>query len=822
MTSLFACDREESKDTEELTEEITDICGGDVGSETDEGEYTEMLESGIKLTDTFSFVARSDDDKVRDLEYIKVSDVDTKYVSEENGYFLVDYKAPCFEIGGITHPDKNGGILYRLDASKLSTYEKTLKSSKNATKYAYDTAGVTIRFCTTADKIKIKSSVAPSVTNDTTAPRGTYGLDVYVGTGTDRIYNVARLEQLTDKNLDKEVSLPTGRKEVIIYLPTAAAVKSFKIGFANKFDRIALPTERDHAPIAFYGSAATQGLSATRVSISYPSLACRMLNADCRNLGFLDGADGEAEIAEYIASLGELSAFVMEYDAEATPEELEANHYNFYKTVRDAYPEIPIVIMSQPIFSADSLAAREEKLAVIKKTVSRAISGGDKLVYFLDGADIFPMSEELVDIYTSDMETPNDLGHQYIAYCIYDILNSAFTPDSEKAGTDRKPGLRDAFDFVSRSDDEKLETLEYKKVSEIDSKYVNSTVGGVTYLKYSTPEFEIGGIKHPDENGGEFYRLNVSDRDRYETEIIAWNSIQNSSKHTTGATIRFATDADEIVIEAKMRNAGNMVHMTNRGINGFDVYVGSGTRRVYCGTAGQDFTGNPTMKETVKLPEGYKEVMIEFPMYGGVEDFNIGFSDPNAKIASPLERDHLPVLFYGSSVTQGCSASRPGTLYTNMICRMLNTDCVNEAYSGSGRGDQIMAEYIGSRELSVAVIEYDDNSSIDELRERHYDFYKTIREAQPNLPIVIIVHPYFTKEGVDYYAHSVRTPIIKATYDKAIAEGDKNVYYIDPLDYYDMTDMADIYCIDFAHPTDTGFYYMGVEVYELLKDILNK
>ncbi len=745
-------------------------------------EETSVLRNRIKLTDSFSFVARSDIDMIKkDAEFIKISDIDEQYLRKEDGYIYVSCEAPVFEV---------------IDAGRSGS----------------------IRFATTADSIVVKGSFTDYYVSATTVDRAVFGVDVYEGSGTDRVWVNRKLQKFTGASLAETATLAGGYNEVLINLPVFSKTASFEIGFLHDYDGIALPSARDHAPVVFFGSEITQGASASRPGDAYANLASRMLNVDAINLG------GYAvdEAKEYISSLGEVSAFVIELDRGFDIEELRTEHYSFYEAVREKYPDAPIVFITDPVFTEAQAEAATERVGIIAESCIRAAEAGDNKIYLLNGKDIFPMFEELADLATSDLETPNDLGHYYLALAVYDILNSAFTPDSEKHGTERLAGLGDRIDFAKRSDNSAIMEGEYIKVSDVDSAYVKSTRNGVTLLNYDLPQFELGGINDPANNDGKFYRLDINNRDAYSKEVYAWQTVDGLAYNTSGGTIRFRTNAEEIVIKSVMKHTDLYPHMSVLGESGFDVYVGTGTDKVLCGTVAANRTADRrTFEGTVALGEGYKEVTIELPLYNGPTSLMIGFTDENAEIAAPLARDYdAPIVFYAGSVTQGCAATRPGLSYPNMICRMLNADCKNLAFSGSGRGEQIMAEYIASLEMTAFVSEYDDNSSIPELRQNHYNFYKTIREAQPDLPIIILSHPVYTR--VPNAEETERAAIIRETYTRAIAEGDKNVYFIEPMDFYPMLYIADIHAIDFAHPTDTGFYYMAKAVYELLDDILAK
>ncbi len=804
VISLVGCG-----DTDTDKEGETNDGDTNVTETENQGDIDVMLKSGIVLTDEFSFVARNDKDKIKEsVQLTRLSAVDSQYIKENGGVIYVDVTAPYFEIGG-GYVNESGRIVRLADEASDESR-------------AANTAGVTIRFCTTANSIKIKASTTNAYSDDNTVPRGSYGFDFYVGSGTDRTEAGDYLQQYTAANLDAEIPLSGGgTKEVVIYLPQLANLNTFAIGFGSKTAAIAAPLERDYAPIVFYGSGITQGIHTSHAGNAYTNIVTRMLNTDCINLGMIGGVRGEAAMAQYIASLESISAFVMEFDHDATLEDLSANHYNFYKTVRDAHPDIPIVIMTDPVFSEADRAERGERVAVIEETFKKALAAGDSKVWLLDGDDIFP-SDDMLDVYTSNLETLNTTGHFYLATCVYDILNSAFTPDTEKKGVEREVGYKDDFGYTLFNKNSEVESAEYVSVSSLDESYVSRGKDGFQCLTLSTPQFELGGLIHPDDNQGEFYRVPYDRKDEFLANLLETASYTKLLNHTTGGTIRFCTDADEILLMGRleyMTGAGNSSLM---GASGLEVYVGSGNDRVYCEDRGQTIVGN-NFTEVVKLPAGYKEVMITLPNYSGIESLFIGLK-PEAKIAAPTERTQAPVLFYGTSITQGACASRSTLAFANHTARLLDADLIHLGFSGSGRGEQIMADYIASyaNDISAFVMNYDGNSGAAEMRERCYPVYKTVRDANPDLPI-------FLMSAV--YAHDVRSgyreecyQIMKETYDRAIAEGDTNVYLIDCRDVFpeDLRTLRDICIIDYCHLTDVGMYYAAKEIYASVEEVLVK
>lgn len=324
--------------------------------------------------------------------------------------------------------------------------------------------------------------------------------------------------------------------------------------------------------------------------------------------------------------------------------------------------------------------------------------------------------------------------------------------------------------------------------------------------------FSLGGIPHPDNNYGEYYRLDASKKDTY--------SEQNRELAccTPGGSVRFITNADYIYIDIDIRCAvTGMDHFCNRGVYGIDIYTGSGYDRHYAGNQMQNFTQSPTHAEdTLTLPKGTKEVMINMPLYAGVEKLTIGFPN-DSMIANAPARSTGPIGFYGSSITQGGCVSRPGNSFANIICRALDADCKNFGFSGSAMGEQPVAEYIANTNLAAFVMDYDYNSpSCEHLTKTHEPFFKTIRKINPTLPVVFATHPFYsepTEEDIE------RINIVKQTYKNAVNAGDKNVYFVDSRDYFSK-EMRDLYAVDNLHPNDLGQMSMAEHMYKAVKKAL--
>ncbi len=138
---------------------------------------------------------------------------------------------------------------------------------------------------------------------------------------------------------------------------------------------------------------------------------------------------------------------------------------------------------------------------------------------------------------------------------------------------------------------------------------------------------------------------------------------------------------------------------------------------------------------------------IHMPHYNRLSHLYIGVDEDAVVGVGEEYRKVLPIVYYGSSITQGGCASHAGNTYQNIICRRMNIDYINLGFSGSAKGEPAMAEYMATLPMSVFVSDYDHNApTFEHLTKTHFALYKTIREKNPNLPYIMITRP-------DYWNH---------------------------------------------------------------------
>lgn len=149
-----------------------------------------------------------------------------------------------------------------------------------------------------------------------------------------------------------------------------------------------------------------------------------------------------------------------------------------------------------------------------------------------------------------------------------------------------------------------------------------------------------------------------------------------------------------------------------------------------------------------------------------------------------------------------------------IIQKTFEADFVNEGFSGSALGEQSVAKAITEIDMSAFVMEYDHNAAtIGDLRDTHYNFYRTIRTAHPKIPIVLLSR-ISGGYSIDLEETAQRDAIILDTYKRALSEGDTNIYFIDGCDISrrDAGMLA-----DGKHPNDYGMRAIADEIIAVLK-----
>ena len=291
-----------------------------------------------------------------------------------------------------------------------------------------------------------------------------------------------------------------------------------------------------------------------------------------------------------------------------------------------------------------------------------------------------------------------------------------------------------------------------------------------------------------------------------------WDLGQNSA----GLAIRFRTNSKCIGAEWRPLNNFGMSHMTPTGVRGLDLYALVDGEWLFVG-AGQP-NGKKSRNVFIRKMDGQmREYIMYLPLYDGVKNLSIGI-DSTAVIEKPHVADlvpsekNLPIVFYGTSVTQGGCATRPGMAYPSIIERKLHRETINLGFSGNGRMDKCLGEKIAKIPASMYVIDCLANCTSQIVKDSTEHFIRAIVEANPNVPVLMVSNYCYPYQYLDAQ-FQIDTPeenaIWKEFAQKFRKEGYKNVRYIDAYANGNMKKSPigpdHEGTVDGVHMTDLGF-----------------
>ena len=332
---------------------------------------------------------------------------------------------------------------------------------------------------------------------------------------------------------------------------------------------------------------------------------------------------------------------------------------------------------------------------------------------------------------------------------------------------------------------------------------------GLVFRSCQEPPFRVYGLLLPDENTPYFHRMPQQIADSVS------KSVGSLAQKCAGGRVRFRTDSKRVAIRCKLFNISRSDHFPLTATAGFDLYDGT------------DYV--KTFRPPVSMEDGYtseiafgsakmRELTINFPLYSGVVSLEIGLEVGATVAEAAPYRITTPVVYYGSSITQGACASRPGTCYQNIITRRLDCDYINLGFSGSAKAEPEIAEYIAGLPMSVFVYDYDHNApNLEHLQNTHERMFRTVRERNPELPVLMLSKPAWKLNE----AWRKRRDVIMQTYLNARAAGDDKVWFIDGGSMLNMFG-GDNGTVDGTHPNNLGMMCMAKAIGDALAEIVGE
>lgn len=340
------------------------------------------------------------------------------------------------------------------------------------------------------------------------------------------------------------------------------------------------------------------------------------------------------------------------------------------------------------------------------------------------------------------------------------------------------------------------------------------------YLYYDAASFPIYG-KAIENTSATYERLPAS------LEGVIRQPVWDLAHHSAGISVRFRSDSPSIRLRWVSFGLHTMNHMTDTGTRGLDLYtqdpVDGHWRFARSARPVKDTLND--QKVISNMEPRMREYIVYLSLYEGVKKLEIGVEEGSViegpAIDSP--RKGSPIVMYGTSILQGGCANRPGMAFTNIISRELDREVVNLGFSGNARLDYEIAELMASVDNpSLFVLDNVPNCEASLIDEREERFFRIIRDAHPDVPVVFIENPNYPHTVFDKTAAAdvaARNASMKAVYEKLKKAGEKKIYYIKGDKMLGIDGEA---TVDGVHFTDLGMVRYTEYVLPTLKKALKK
>jgi hypothetical protein len=338
----------------------------------------------------------------------------------------------------------------------------------------------------------------------------------------------------------------------------------------------------------------------------------------------------------------------------------------------------------------------------------------------------------------------------------------------------------------------------------------------ISTVFYDASEFEIIGQLPNTEN---YERLPLNSKNKVSQPV--WGL----SKNSAGISIRFSSNSSTIKIRWKLKNNGNPSNMTPITAKGLDLYAYNNNKWQFVGVAKPSGTSQNEDIVIQGMDTISREYLLNLPLYDGLDLLEIGIDD-NASIHKPYQKlidTSHPIIFYGTSITQGASASRPGLTYPALLERYFNKEVINLGFSGNGRFEKEIAEYIMTAKPSVIILDCTPNSSADMIKKnlpKTIDYINSVNDTVPIILVESIIRDFafFKKDDKTVFGTmsfiNEQNNALTDVYESKIKTRN-NIFYVNSENLIGKDHEA---TIDGTHFNDLGHY----RAYERLRQEIKK
>lgn len=290
------------------------------------------------------------------------------------------------------------------------------------------------------------------------------------------------------------------------------------------------------------------------------------------------------------------------------------------------------------------------------------------------------------------------------------------------------------------------------------------------------------------------------DLERLPNDLVKGMSkgLKINKRFPAGRTFLIEAEGKELTIEVLYKFRRVLDNMDSRGVSGIDIYIlNEDCKYVWKETIVPFKVSQMYIKKIIHLDKENSKLKFIMPSFSIVECIYISSVYRLLNIETGKKAD---IVAYGSSITHGCAASRPGLSYLNQISNKLGCGILNYGFSESAKGEDKLLSYISMRASKVFIMEYDHNASIDELEKTHMEAYKIIRKNFKGW--IIMLSRFSGGLSIPISEEKKRIRIIQKTFEYAKSIGDQYIIFYNGSMLFG--DNKEHYFPDKIHPNDDG------------------
>ncbi|MBX3412626.1 MAG: SGNH/GDSL hydrolase family protein [Pirellulales bacterium] len=286
------------------------------------------------------------------------------------------------------------------------------------------------------------------------------------------------------------------------------------------------------------------------------------------------------------------------------------------------------------------------------------------------------------------------------------------------------------------------------------------------------------------------------------------DAVWNLSRHSAGIAARLVTDATSIQVRWTLTSDKlAMPHMAATGVSGVDLYVRDEQDHWRWLACGAPNAPSNTVQLVSGIPAGTREYLLYLPLYNGVSSVEVGVPEGTTLAAGPAraEGHAKPLVFYGTSITHGACASRPGMCHPAILGRRFDRPVINLGFSGNGRMEPEVAELLAEIDAGVYILDCLPNIGAEEVLVRTKPCVEILRKAHPETPIVLVEDRSYSDAFLVTGKHErnrTSREALRKMFDELKSAGDENLYYLEGDKLLGDDNEG---TVDSSHPTDLGF-----------------